>query len=306
MSLRPPRTFCDVPYAPRLELGAAEVVVLGAAHGTPYHVGVASHAAAAPAAIRAGTDVYASGPDQFDFDSDGVRFAGARVVDAGDLQLSAADGAANRATIARAVAEVRAAGAVPLLLGGDDSVPIPALAAFAGQALTVVQIDAHIDWRDEVAGETMGFSSTMRRASEMAHVEALVQIGARGPGSARRPEVEDARAWGAHLVTARELHRRGVSAALDRISHGRPVYLAIDVDGLDPSLVPGVLLPAFGGLTYTQMLELIHGLEAHAPIVGCSFVEYVPAKDPSGLGAMAIARLACNVIAAIGRQRATA
>jgi agmatinase len=199
---------------------------------------------------------------------------------------------------------VRAAGAVPLILGGDDSVPIPVLAAFAGQELTVVQVDAHIDWRHEVAGETMGFSSTMRRASEMDHVAALVQVGGRGPGSARRAEVDAAIAWGAELITAREVHRSGVSAVLDRVSHGRPVYLAIDVDGLDPSLVPGVLLPAFGGLTYNQMLELIHGLGAHAPIVGASFVEYVPAKDPSGLGAMAIARLACNVVAAIGHQRA--
>ena len=303
MTKAPFRTFCEVPAAAKLQPGSAEVVVLGCAHGTPYASLGPSHAASAPQALRAATDWYCGGPESFDFDSESERFAGARVVDVGDLDLDPADGSANRAAIARAVGEVLAAGAVPLVLGGDDSVPIPVLQAHAGQKLTVVQIDAHIDWRDEVDGETMGFSSTMRRASEMTHVEALVQVGARGPGSARRAEVEAALAWGAELITARELHRQGVSAVLDRVAHDRPIYLAIDVDGLDPSLVPGVLLPAFGGVTYTQMLELIHGLGAHAPIVGASFVEYVPAKDPTGIGAVAVARLACNVIAAIGRQR---
>ncbi len=304
--MSPPRTFCEVPYAACLQPGLAEVVVLGCGHGTPYASTGPSHAAHAPEALRAATDWYCGGPDQIDFDSESERFAGARVVDAGDLALDPLDGAANRAAIARAVGGVLAAGAVPLVLGGDDSVPIPVLEAYAGHALTVVQIDAHIDWRHEVDGETKGFSSTMRRASEMAHVEALVQVGARGPGSARRAEVEAALAWGAELVTARELHRQGVSAVLDRVAHDRPIYLAVDVDGLDPALVPGVLLPAFGGVTYTQMLELIHGLAAHAPIVGASFVEYVPTKDQTGIGAVAVARLACNVVAAIGRQRSTA
>ncbi|MFW5679632.1 MAG: arginase family protein [Pseudomonadota bacterium] len=281
-------------------------MILGAPHGTPYRPGEASHAADAPAAIRRATDWHAGGPEQVDFDSGTVRFAGADVVDAGDLALDPADGPANRANIEATIREVRSRGAVPLILGGDDSVPIPALAAFADQPLTVVQIDAHIDWRDEIDGERFGFSSTMRRASEMSHVEALVQVGARGPGSAREADVVAARAWGVELVTARELHRRGVSAVLDRIPHRRPIYLAIDVDGIDPTLVPGVLLPAFGGIDYNQMLELIHGLEARAPIVGASFVEYVPARDPHGLGALVIARLVCNVIAAIGRQRASA
>jgi arginase family enzyme len=80
-------------------------------------------------------------------------------------------------------------GAVPFLLGGDDSLPIPMLEAFGahrGKRLTILQIDAHIDWRDEVGGERLGLSSTMRRASEMGHVERIIQVGQRGIGSARR------------------------------------------------------------------------------------------------------------------------
>jgi agmatinase len=299
----PPRTFLDLPFAAVPRSGAADVVVLGAPHATPYRPGEASHAAEAPAALRAALGGYRATTDAFDFDHEAALLGGADVVDTGDVAGDLVDGAANRAAIRAAVGEILAAGAVPLVLGGDDSVPIPVLDAFAATPLTIVQIDAHIDWRDEVDGERFGFSSTMRRASEMTHVAAIVQVGARGPGSARTEDVETARLWGADLVTAREVHRAGVSSVLDRIPRERPIYLAVDVDGLDPGLNPGVLLPAFGGLDYTQMIELIHGLETRAPIAGASFVEYVPAADPDGRGAQATARLATNAIAAVARQR---
>ena len=224
----------------------------------------------------------------------------ARVVDCGDVPGDLADGAENRAAIAAATKTILQGGVMPLLLGGDDSVPIPFIDAFgrAGRSdIVVVQVDAHIDWRQEVDGVTHGFSSTMRRASEMAHVTGMVQVGARGPGSARRAEYDDARAWGSQIFTAREVHAEGLGPALAAVPEGANVILAIDVDGLDPTLVPGVILPAFGGLTYQQSLDLIQGLAAKARIVGCTFVEYVPEKDPTGTGAQALARLACSVIA---------
>ena len=106
-----------------------------------------------------------------------------------DLACVEADPAANRAAIRAAVAKILARGAVPLVIGGDDSVPIPAFEAFHGRGpFTIVQIDAHIDWREEVAGERFGLSSTMRRASEMAQIERIVQVGQRGIGSARPGE----------------------------------------------------------------------------------------------------------------------
>lgn len=299
----PEPTFCGVPFCADLAALEAEVAVLGAPHGTPYEPGTPSHAAGGAAAVRGALGWYSANPEHFDFDAMTPVFGGARVVDCGDVPGDLRDCAANRRNIEAAVRAIRARGTVPLLLGGDDSVPIPLFAAYAEEReLTIVQVDAHIDWRDEVNGVREGFSSTMRRASEMAQIGRIVQIGARGPGSARAAELEDARAWGAVIHTARAVHAEGVAPALARVPEDTEVILSIDVDGIDPSVVPGVILPAFGGLSYQQVLDVIHGVAAKARIVGAAFVEYVPERDPGGTGAQAIARLASNVIAAVGKQ----
>ena len=136
----------------------------------------------------------------YDFEIEGslLEDAFGPVVDAGDLTTDEVDSAGNRAAIVAAVRAILATGAVPIVLGGDDSVPIPVLQAYEGQRpLTIVQIDAHIDWRDEVDGERLGLSSNMRRASEMEGVEQIIQVGMRHVGSARRKEYEEALEWGA-------------------------------------------------------------------------------------------------------------
>ena len=313
--LAPNPTFLGVPFVAGptgadptgADLRGADVAVIGAPHATPYRPGRPSHAAEAPGATRSALGWYGADTTRWDFDAAAPLLGGARLVDLGDVPGDLFDGAGNRDRIAATVGRVLDAGAVPLVLGGDDSVPIPVLEAYAGRGdLTVVQVDAHIDWRDEIDGVTHGFSSTMRRASEMSHVRRIVQIGARGPGSAGAEEVAAARAWGAMLHTARDVHARGVGPALAAVPEGSDVFLAIDVDGIDPAVVPGVILPAFGGLSYQQILDVILGGAAKARIVGVDFVEYVPARDPAGIGAKAIARLASVSVAAATRGRTPA
>ena len=98
-----------------------------------------------------------------------------------------------------------------LVLGGDDSVPIPVLAAYEAHGpLTILQLDAHIDWREEVSGETQGLSSNMRRASEMAWVENIIQVGARGIGSAKPQDRSDALAWGVDFYPMRDVVQNGI------------------------------------------------------------------------------------------------
>ena len=167
--------------------------------------------------------------------------------------------------------------------------------------VVVVQIDAHIDWREEIDGERYGFSSTMRRCSEFKNVRGIIQIGGRGPGSAKPSDLEEARLWGVEFFFARDVHRRGLDPIIATVPERANVVLSIDVDGLDPSVVPGVVLPAFGGLSYTQVTEIILSVMGKANIVAANFVELVSERDPSGLGAMAVARLVCTAIASAGK-----
>jgi hypothetical protein len=194
-----------------------------------------------------------------------------------------------------------------VVLGGDDSIPIPVLQAYADRGpVTVVQIDAHIDWRDDVQGERWGLSSTMRRSSEMSHIGDMIEVGRRGVGSARPADLAAAEARGVHFFSAHELHRGGVGQVLDCVPVGGSVFITVDVDGLDPSLVPGVIGPEPGGLTYFQVIDIIDGVAERGRIVGFDVVEFVPERDINGIGALTTFRLAAHAMGRISRQRASA
>jgi len=296
----PSLTFAGLPAAALPRPG--QIAVLGVDHATPYDAGKPSHSAGAPAALRAALSGYNRLPDHYDFDIGGLRPDTA--VDCGDVPGDPADPPGNRDAITRAVRALLDAGAIPVVLGGDDSVPIPMFRAFEHRGpLTVVQIDAHLDWRDEVRGERYGWSSPMRRASEMPWIRGMVQVGLRGVGSARAAEVADARAWGSRLVPAADVHRHGIARALDLVEADANCLVTLDCDGMDPSVFPAVAAPVPGGLLYWQVLELLTGLAAKCRIAGFDLVEYMPARDPTGIAALTGARLVCNAIAAIAASQ---
>ncbi|QYX56156.1 arginase family protein [Roseovarius sp. SCSIO 43702] len=289
---------------PDVDPGAADVVIFGAPHGTPYKGIDNGVYAGAPDALRRALAVDAGWTDHWDFDLGGPFDGEGRiaVADAGNLATVPQDGPGNRRMIREATEAVAGRGAVPILLGGDDSVPIPFFKGLAACGpLTVIQIDAHIDWREERFGEPMGFSSTMRRASEMGHVERIVQVGMRGIGSARAREVEEARAWGARIVMAREVHQAGLASVLEHVAPGAACAITLDCDGLDPSIMPAVVAPSPGGLSYWQVVDLIHAVTAQARLVGFDVVEFVPERDPNGIAALTAARIVANAIGCLAR-----
>lgn len=280
-------------------------VIFGAGHGSTYPGKDSSGYVLAADAIRAASQDDAPLVEHWDFDLGGPLFDGKPVscIDAGDIPTTMHDNAGNRAQIEAKTREVLSMPAVPILLGGDCSVTIPFLAGFADYGpVWILQIDAHIDWRDEVHGERYGYSSPMRRASEMPHVDGIVQVGLRSVGSARLTDIEAARAYGSRFVTAREVHAEGVEAALRHIPEGARVVVTLDCDSLDPGIMPGVAARTPGGLTYTQVIDLIAGLGRRARIAGFDLVELYPPADIDGLSAVAAARLLVNVIGTIVRQ----
>ncbi|MBZ9684438.1 MULTISPECIES: agmatinase [unclassified Mesorhizobium] len=280
---------------------APRAVIFGAGHGSTYPGKDSSGHALAADAIRVASQGDAALVEHWDFDLGGPLFDGKPVccVDVGDILTIMHDNAGNRARIEAKTREILSLPAVPILLGGDDSV----VAGFADHGpVWILQIDAHIDWRDEVHGERHGYSSPMRRASEMAHVAGMVQVGLRSVGSARLTEIEASRRYGSRFVTAREVHALGVEAALGHIPEGARVVVTLDCDSLDPGIMPGVAARTPGGLTYTQVIDLIASLGKRARIAGFDLVELYPPADSDGLSALTAARLLVNVIGALVRQ----
>jgi agmatinase len=291
----PQAGFLGVPVETDLARVAAEFAVLGVPYGWPYpRAGATTGCADAPAAVRRRSQRMARFVDHWDFDLGGpMRLA--RVIDAGDVPGDPSDGPGNARRTTEAVSAILDRGAVPICIGGDDSVPIPILRAYEARGpITVLQVDAHLDFRDEVDGVREGYSSPMRRASEMAHVERTIQVGLRGVGSARATDVEDARAAGNLLVTAQELRERGVPWLVEQLPFDASVFLSFDCDGLDPAVMPAVSAPAPGGLRYDEAWDLLAGIGPR--LAGAALTEYVPDLDVNDIGALLVTRMVTHLV----------
>ena len=294
--------FFDLPRQSPGDTGDADIVLVGAPAATPY-ASVGNYCAEAADAIR-GAFGWPGVLGHHDFDIDGYLLPdGTRAIDWGNLDYSETDFAANRDTIRDYVSKILAARAIPLVLGGDDSVPIPVLEAYREHGpLTILQLDAHIDWRDNVNGETMGLSSNMRRASEMGWIENIIQVGARGIGSARPQDRQDALDWGVQFFPMRDVVQNGIDAIIDSIPENSNLYIALDIDVMDPAVVPAVIGPAPGGFSYWQILEIFEAVSKRARIAGFNLVELMPSADVGGRGALVAARLVAIIMGLAARQ----
>ena len=303
-----PCTFLDFPLVDDLEGLDADIAVLGIPFGMPYAPGsMANDQSRAPDAIRQFTnksDIYYS-LNHFDWDLSGSLFDGREIkaVDCGNVTADTSDHSQHYLRAERVAREIFGRGTTLITLGGDHGVPIPvmrALEVFATR-ITLIHVDAHLDWRDEINGETEGYSSPIRRASEMPWIDRIVQIGMRGIGSARQQEVDDALAYGATLVSAYEMHDAGIDAIVEQIPDGGPYYLTIDADGIDPAIMPAVIAQTPGGLNWLQIRKLIHALVNKGRVVGMDLVEIAPSYDVGNITMVHAERLICNFIGACVR-----
>jgi len=299
-------TFLSAPTAGIGEL-SARFAVLGIPHGVPYTVrNIAPSVADAPRAIRERSARFGRMLGHHDFDLDGALAERGQLAlaDCGDVPADPRDlmGSAARAT--QAVRGILAAGALPIVLGGDDSTTALALRAFDGLGpLHILQIDAHIDYRDEVDGIRDGYSSPMRRAAEMPWVKRIVHCGARGVGSARPGDVRDTLARGNAIFTVRDVKRNGIERVLAEFPPGERYYIAFDCDGMDPSVMPGTSAPLPGGLDFYEAADLLTGLAQRGSVVGINFAEHYPSLDVNGITALAIVRLIVDLIGTVQKVK---
>ena len=281
-------------------ISEADIVVLGIPYGSPYTIDeVTNDQTNAPTAVRQATDRALRSIERYDFDIGGPLMDNRPIhmVDCGDITANPRDLNGHYEIAESVVRKIVMLGAMPLIIGGDHGIPIPVLRALDSfDEITLIHIDAHLDWRDEVNGVPDGYSSPIRRASEMKHIGKIFQIGLRANGSARQEEVDMALEYGAELITAYELHDIGVKTILERIPDGGNYYITLDADGIDPAVMPAVNGPALGGVTYEEMRQIIHGLVKKGRVVGMDIVEIAPEKDLNKLSSIAACRFFINLI----------
>jgi agmatinase len=292
-------TFGKYPYVPDWSAIDADVAVLGAPldMGTQWRSG----ARFGPRGIREASTLFAFGhAGAYDHEDDATYLEGARIIDLGDADIVHTDQATSHDNIEAGVRAILAAGALPVVLGGDHSVNIPCINAFSEQEpIHIVQIDAHLDFVDERHGVTLGHGNPMKRASEKSYVTGLSQFGIRNVSSTAKEGYEDARAQGSDILSVRQFRALGPEAALARVPEGKRYYLTIDIDGFDPSIAPGTGTPSHGGFLYYEILEFIAGLAKRGEIVGIDLVEVAPDYDSTGTTSILAAQLLLNTIGRI-------
>ena len=234
-------------------------------------------------------------------------FSELRVVDFGDAPVLPADPARSHAAIEATVGQVLAAGALPVILGGDHSIAEPDVRACAAVhgPVGLIHFDTHTDTGREVFGVDVSHGTPMYRLVESGHVDAsrYVQVGLRGywPGEA---EFSWQRERGITSLFMHEVRDRGIRAvvadALAAVGPG-PVFLSVDVDVLDPAYAPGTGTPEPGGMTAADLLWACRTVAAGVDLVGMDVVEVLPervgSRDVTALVAERVVREALTGVA---------
>ncbi len=202
------------------------------------------------------------------------------------------DGAAARETIERTVAAAIAAGRTPLSIGGDHSITYPILKAVAAQhgPISVLHIDAHPDLHDAYEGDPFSHASPFARAHDDGLIASHVAVGVRCWDPKSKAQAEK---FGVTILRAHELDL--IPASIFE----QPLYMTIDLDGLDPAFAPGVSHPEPGGLSTLDALALIRRIKG--PLVGADIVELNPERDPMLTTARVVVRLVKELTAAIAQ-----
>lgn len=269
------------------EYEEAQVVLLGAP--LDWTISWRPGARFGPAHIRTSSEVLEEYSPALDCDLSAVPF-----YDAGDLELPFGDTAASLSLIRESVQRIVTDGKVPFLLGGEHLVTYPAVEAVKQfySDLAVLHFDAHADLRQEYLGVTLSHATVMRRVLELG-LE-LYQFGVRSGSEAEF----------FFAPTHTHFYPFEVREALEKVIPtlaGRPVYVTIDIDVVDPSFAPGTGTPEPGGCTSQEILETVYALR-DLRVVGFDLVEVAPLYDPSGRTGVLAAKIVREAILAWGSR----
>lgn len=273
--------------------------------GVPFDIGVNYRAGArqGPAAVREASRLIrrvhpTSGIAPYDI---------CNVADVGDAPVNPLDFNKSIDMIEAFFARLHAAGAVPISIGGDHTVPLPILRAIAKAGpVGIVQIDSHADTLDTLAGTKINHATTFRRGVEEGLIDPkrVIQIGLRGS----RFSPDDI-GWGQdHGFTCityddfENMGRASVLQEIDRVTGQGPTYITIDIDGIDPAWAPGTGVPEIGGLTPRDAQVIVRSLRGKH-LVGGDICEVAPCFDPTGITAVTAANLMWEMLCVIAESK---
>ena len=299
---------CDLSDPP--SFAGADVVVVGAPFdgGTSHRPGTRF----GPQAIRS-TDYLAHDGSRpsLALGVDGLRDL--RVLDAGDVEMPPGHIERALSALTEAVATVAAAGAIPVVLGGDHSITLADVTGVAGHhgegRVSVVHFDAHADTGDIEFGSLYGHGQPMRRLIESgaARGDRFLQIGLRGywPGPATLDWMAAQRMRSYEMT---EIGTRGLNRCLDEAfaiatDDCDGVFLSVDIDVADPAHAPGTGTPEPGGLSARELLDAVRRVCLELPVVGIDVVEVAPPYDSADITAALANRVVLEGLSAIARRR---
>jgi agmatinase len=297
-------TFGSLPYTQDpAKLEGVDVAIVGAP--TDDFVSDRPGARFGPRAIRA-----ASCPPGPHLEAKVDAMAVLRMVDYGDAPVIPADPARTLAAIERTVGEVAAAGAIPVVLGGDHSIAEPDIRACAGVhgPLGLVHFDTHTDTGAEVFGVEVSHGTPMYRLVEQGHVdpERYVQIGLRGywPGP---KEFALQHERGITSLFMHDVREFGIATVVERtleVVGAGPAYLTVDVDVLDPAFAPGTGTPEPGGMTSGDLLWACRKVAERVELVGADVVEVIPtAPGSADITALVADRIVREILTGLALRR---
>lgn len=297
-------TFGKRPYVEDWSKIDADVAVMGA----PFDFGTQFRAGArfGPRSVREASTLFSFGhAGAYDHEDDCTYLpAAVRIVDIGDADIIHTDTTRSHDNIRTGVQAMLAAGALPVVIGGDHSVNIPCIQAFEGRGdIHIFQIDAHLDFVDERHGVKVGHGSPMRRAAEKPYVTGLTQVGIRNVSSTSREGYEAARAMGTDILSVRQARALGAEGVVARIPKGARVYVTLDIDGFCPSIAPGTGTPSHGGFLYYEVLEMLQAIAKNHEVVGMDLVEVAPDYDPTQSTSILAAQILLNFLGFIFHAR---
>ncbi|MGW5265879.1 agmatinase [Microbispora sp. NPDC004025] len=288
-----PATFARLPRLD--EVGHADVAVVG----VPFDSGVSYRPGArfGPSAVREASRLLRPYHPGLDVSP----FAAVQVADAGDIAVNPFDIREAVETIEEAASGLTEDGTRLVTVGGDHTIALPLLRTAARRhgPVALLHFDAHLDTWDTYFGAEYTHGTPFRRAVEegILDTEAVCHVGTRGPLYGKK-DLEDDRRLGFGIVTSADVMRRGVDEITDALRQrigGRPLYLSIDIDVLDPAHAPGTGTPEAGGLTSRELLEILRGL-AGCDLVGADVVEVSPAYDHAEITSVAASHVAYDLI----------